>query len=164
MQEYSMSLQPLPPPPAPGPVFSILQLFSTVAVRLKFSSVSSTLRSFWRIRRASWAVHKYQSFSSSLSGAISCYFCGMHWRPDASLLCQHGGQPVPGTGIMHKSSLKALSKLLSDTTKLIKSFPLPAVTCEIQGSKKDLWLYNMQLKISADGHETERISQKNCMM
>lgn len=30
--------------------------------------------------------------------------------------------------------------------------------------QKDLWLYNMLLKISADGHKTERISQKNCMM
>jgi len=57
-----------------------------------------------------------------------------------------------------------LSETLTDATKLIKSFPLPAATGEIQGSKKDLWLYNTPLKISADGHKTERISQKNCMM
>lgn len=67
-------------------------------------------------------------------------------------------------GVMHKGSLEASSETLSDATKLMKTFPLPVVTGENQGSKKDLWLYNMLLKISADGHKTERTSQKNCMM
>lgn len=71
---------------------------------------------------------------------------------------------MPSTGVTHKGSLEALSETLTDAAKLIKSFPLPAVTGKIQGSKKDLWLYNMLLKITADGHKTERISQKNCMM
>ena len=165
MQEYSTSLQPLPPPPVPGPIFSFLQLFSTSAVHLKFSFGSSKLRSFWRICRASWTVYKYQSFSSSLSRAISGYFWRTHRRPsDASLLCQCRGQPVLSARVTHKGSLEASSETLTDAAKLIKSFPLPAVTGKIQGSKKDLWLYNMLLKISADGHKTERISQKNCMM
>lgn len=149
----------------PGPNSSFPQSFSTSAVHLKFSSVSSTFRSSWRICRASWTVYKYQSFSSSLSRAILHYFWRMHWRrSDASLLCQCGGQPAPSAGVTHKGSREALSEMLTDATKLIKSFPLPVVTGEIQSSKKDLWLYNMLLKISADGHKTERISQKNCMM
>lgn len=77
-----------------------------------------------------------------------------------SLHCQQGGKPAPGAGVRHRDSTEASS----DATKLIKSFPFPVATGKIQGSKKDLWLYNMLLKISADGHKTERICQKNCMM
>lgn len=65
-QEYSTSLQQLPPPSVPGFIF-FLQLLSALAVHLNFISVSSSLRSFWRICRASWTVYKYQSSSSSLS-------------------------------------------------------------------------------------------------
>lgn len=60
--------------PLPGPIFSLLQLFSTSAACLKFSSISLTLRSSWRICRASWTIYKYQSFSSYLSRTILCYF------------------------------------------------------------------------------------------
>lgn len=60
--------------PLPGPIFSLLELFSTSAACLKFSSISLTLRSSWRICRASWTVYKYQSFSSYLCRTILCDF------------------------------------------------------------------------------------------
>lgn len=60
--------------PLPGPIFSLLELFSTSAAGLKFSSISLTLRSSWRICRASWTIYKYQSFSSYLCRTILCDF------------------------------------------------------------------------------------------
>lgn len=60
--------------PLPGAIFSLLELFSTSAACLKFSSISLTLRSSWRICRASWTIYKYQSFSSYLCRTILCDF------------------------------------------------------------------------------------------
>lgn len=163
MQEYSMAtattaipLHLLLSPPL------ILNFRNTPQIHLHLLNLSIILR----ICRASWTVYKYQSHSSSVPRAI-CF-----WRMPAGLLeiIRHG-PPLPAwranAGDCWGHAQRHSQNIIQSPhqcRRISKIFSITSGNGQNPWQQKDLWLYNTLLKISADGHKTERVSQKNCMM